>query len=76
MFGRKNIAERLDRLEEMVLDMQWGRRNIDNRVQLLEEKILKKEIKEYNKKATKKDEPKRKVGRPRKTERVDLAKKK
>lgn len=72
MLGRRNLIERIDRLEEMILDAQWGSRNMDSRLRVLEEKILKRDIKDYNKKA----EPKREVGRPRKdAKRVDFAKK-
>lgn len=72
MFNRKNLAERVDRLEDMVIERDWEIRNLTKRVEALESARTLKELKEYNAK----DAPKRKVGRPRKTERADFAKKK
>lgn len=62
MFNRKNLAERVDRLEDMVIERDWEIRNLAKRVEALESARTLKELDEYNKKHA----PKRKVGRPRK----------
>lgn len=66
MLGRRNLVERIDRLEEMILDKNWRDRNLEKRIEALESKLILKDIKEV---------PKRKPGRPRKNEAKDVKKK-
>ena len=66
MLGRRNLVERIDRLEEMILDKNWRDRNLEKRIEALESKLILKDIKEV---------PKRKPGRPRKNEASNAKKK-
>lgn len=62
MFNRRSLVERVDRLEDMLIERDWEIRNLTKRVEALESARTLKELKEYNAK----NAPKRKVGRPRK----------
>lgn len=66
MLGRRSLVERIDRLEEMILDKNWRDRNLEKRIEALESKLILKDIKEV---------AKRKPGRPRKNEVKDAKKK-
>ena len=66
MLGRRSLVERIDRLEEMILDKNWRDRNLEKRIEALESKLILKDVKEV---------AKRKPGRPRKNEVKDAKKK-
>lgn len=67
MVSKRNLIERIDRLEEMIIEKNWKNRNLEKRIEALESNAIRSDIKEFN--------TKRKPGRPRKNEASDAKKK-
>lgn len=67
MVSKRNLIERIDRLEEMIIEKNWKNRNLEKRIEVLESNAIRSDIKEFN--------TKRKPGRPRKNEASDAKKK-
>lgn len=67
MVSKRNLIERIDRLEEMIIEKNWKNRNLEKRIEVLESNAIRSDIKEFN--------TNRKPGRPRKNEASDAKKK-
>lgn len=67
MVSKRNLIERIDRLEEMIIEKNWKNRNLEKRIEVLESNAIRSDIKEFN--------TKRKPGRPCKNEASDAKKK-